>query len=123
MSATGAAAPAGHDPGRAQERTTLAWRRTGLALLIGAVTVSRLALDHLGPLVVVPGALTAATALWVVARGAGARRPVGATGAATPTGDGPAFSLLRDGRMPAVVAATLAALALGELLTALGALV
>ena len=108
------------DPGRAQERTVLAWRRTGLALLVGALTIGRLAVEHLGPVVVVPAALTAAAALWVVGLGARARRPAAAPGAAPERP--PAFAVLRDGRLPAVVAATLGALALGELLAALGAL-
>ena len=109
------------DPARAQERTTLAWRRTGLALLVGAVTIGRLTLDVVGPVVVVPAVLTAGAALWVLARGGRSRHPVGQDGADR-AGDGaaPVFSVLRDGRMPAVVTVTLVALALGELLAALG---
>lgn len=108
------------DPGRAQERTVLSWRRTGLALLVGAVAIGRLAADHLGPVVIAPAALTAAAALWVVGLGERARRPMAAPGAAP--GDPPAFAVLRDGRLPTVVAATLAALVLGELVAALGVL-
>ena len=107
----------GPDTGRAQERTALAWQRTGLALLLGAVTVARLALDHLGPAVVVPAAVSAAAALWVVTRGSRGRQPASVPGA-DPT-HRPGFAVLRDGRMPAVVAATLAALALGEVVAAL----
>jgi uncharacterized membrane protein YidH (DUF202 family) len=111
------------DPGRAQERTTLAWRRTGLALLVGAVTIARLTIDHLGPVVLAPAALAAAAALWVVVRGVASHREAPASGADRATHDTSSpFAVLRDGRMPAVVALTLALLAVGELAAALGSL-
>ena len=97
----------------AAERTTLAWRRTGLALLVGALTIGRLTLEDLGAGVVVPAGFVAGAAVWVLAGAARARRPAGAT---DPT-DG--MSVLRDGRLPAVVAGLVAALALGELAAAL----
>jgi hypothetical protein len=107
------------DPGRAQERTTLAWRRTGLALLVGAVTIARLSVEHLGLFVLAPAALAAGAALWVVVRGVSTRR----AGAGRAVADAPSpFAVLRDGRMPAVVALTLGLLALGELAAALGSL-
>ena len=104
------------DPAAAQERTTLAWRRTGLAMVVGALTIGRLTLDDLGVGVVVPTAVVAALATWVLVGAAGGRRLAGGR-------DGqPELSVLRDGRLPAVVAALLAALALGELVAVLSRL-
>ena len=100
------------DPAAPQERTTLAWRRTGLALLIGALTIGRLTLDALGPAVVVPTALAAALAGWVIIAALRTRRLARAH-----PGE-PGFSVLADGRLPAVVAALVGALAVGELLAA-----
>ena len=57
-------------PGRALQsdgRTTLAWRRTGLSLLVGSLTIGRLTLDTIGAAVVIPTAITAVLALWIVA--------------------------------------------------------
>ena len=67
------------DPGMQQERTTLAWRRTGLSLLVGSLTIGRLTLDTIGAAVVIPTALPAVLALWIVAvlLGAGRRPPAG----------------------------------------------
>jgi uncharacterized membrane protein YidH (DUF202 family) len=101
------------DPAAPQERTSLAWRRTGLALLVGALTIGRLTLETLGPAVVAPTMLATALAAWVVLASLRTRR----LGRAHP-GD-PTFSVLADGRLPAVVAGLVAALALGELLAAL----
>ncbi len=104
------------DRGAAQERTTLAWRRTGLALVVGALTIGRLTLDHLGPGVVVPTALVAALGAGVLLGAARARRLAGGR-------DGkPELSVLRDGRLPGVVASLMAVLALGELASALARL-
>ena len=111
--AAGRAAP---DPAAPQERTALAWRRTGLALLVGSLTIGRLTLDALGPAVVVPTVVGVAAAGWVVVLALRARRP------ARPHPGEPGFSVLADGRLPAVVAALVGGLALGELLAALAAL-
>ncbi len=103
----------GDDRGAAQERTTLAWRRTGLALVVGALTIGRLALEHLGERVVVPSVLVAAIGAGVLVGAARARRLTGGR-------DGePEMSVLRDGRLPGVVASLLAVLALGELASGL----
>jgi uncharacterized membrane protein YidH (DUF202 family) len=96
----------------AQERTTLAWRRTGLALLVGALTIGRLALEDLGPVVAVPTAAVAVAAAWVLLSSARERRLTHRGGA------DPAFSVLVDGRLPAVVATLVAGLAAVELLAA-----
>ena len=101
------------DPAAPQERTSLAWRRTGLALLVGSLTIGRLTLDTLGPAVVVPTVFGAALAGWVLIASLRTRRLARAH-----PGD-PTFSVLADGRLPAVVAALVGALALGELLAAL----
>lgn len=104
-----------------QERTALAWRRTGLALVVGALTVGRLSLDHLGSVVVVPTVVAASLAGWVLVAAVRERRPV--RGPADGSADGPQFSVLADGRLPAVVATLVGGLAAGELLAALASLV
>ncbi|MGL4176516.1 MAG: DUF202 domain-containing protein [Dermatophilaceae bacterium] len=97
------------DPAAAQERTTLAWRRTGLALLAVTVTIGRLGLEVLPPVVVVVPTLGAAGAAgWVVIRAARSRSEV-------PDGRGTALLVLRDGRLPALIAVVVAAAAIGEL--------
>lgn len=101
------------DPAAPQERTSLAWRRTGLALLVGSLTIGRLTLETLGPAVVAPTMLATALAAWVVLASLRTRRLARAH-----PGD-PTFSVLADGRLPVVVAALVGALALGELLAAL----
>ena len=85
------------DPAAAQERTTLAWRRTGLALVVGALTIGRLTLDDLGAVVAVPTAVAAALATCVLLRSSRARRRSSADAG------GPSFSVLADGRLPGVV--------------------
>ncbi|GGL32406.1 DUF202 domain-containing protein [Phycicoccus endophyticus] len=104
------------DPGMQQERTTLAWRRTGLALLVGSLTIGRLTLDSLGPAVLAPTALTAAMALYVVLGTLRQRR----LGQDHP--QDPRFSVLSDGRLVAVVAAVIGALSVGELAAAVATL-
>jgi Predicted membrane protein len=49
------------DPGLQPERTALAWRRTGLALLAGSLVGTRILPEALGPLAAIP-ALTGVTA-------------------------------------------------------------
>ena len=104
------------DPGMQQERTTLAWRRTGLALLVGSLTIGRLTLESLGPLVVVPTVMTAAMATYVVLESLRQRR------LAHEHPDDPRFLVMRDGRLVAVVALVIGTLALGELVAALAGL-
>ncbi|SOC52095.1 DUF202 domain-containing protein [Ornithinimicrobium cerasi] len=101
------------DPGLQQERTALAWRRTGLALVVGALTVGRLTMDTLGAGVLVPAVVAAALAAWVVGVTLRSRKYA----AVHP--DEPHFDrVLADGRVPAVVAVVAASLALGELTAA-----
>ncbi|MGG5260647.1 DUF202 domain-containing protein [Phycicoccus avicenniae] len=105
------------DPGMQQERTTLAWRRTGLALLVGTLTIGRLALDALGGAVLLPTVLVAALAGWVVVDTLRQKR----LGFVHP--DDPRYTVLRDGRLVLAVAVVVAALGLGELALAVSRLV
>lgn len=104
--------PPASDPATPQERTALAWRRTGLALLVGSLTIGRLTLDTLGPAVVLPTVTGATLAAWVVLEALRGRR------LARPHPQQPAFSVLADGRLPVVVAGLVGGLALGELVAA-----
>lgn len=101
-------APA-RDPGLQQERTVLAWRRTGLALVVGALTLGRLTMDTLGTQVLVPAVVAAALAAWVVVstlRGGRLARPH--------PRESQFSSMLHDGRVPAVLALVAASLAAVE---------
>jgi putative membrane protein len=101
------------DPGLQQERTALAWRRTGLALVVGALTVGRLTMGTLGSAVLVPTLVAAALSAWVVSVTLRGKRYAHAHP------DEPSFDrILRDGRVPAVVVVVTMSLALGELLSA-----
>ena len=108
--------PPASDPTAPQERTALAWRRTGLALLVGALTIGRLTLDSLGPVVVLPTVIAASLACWVLVESLRVRRM------ARTHPDQPGFSVLADGRLPVVVAGLVGGLALGELAAAVVAL-
>ncbi|KQZ74871.1 MULTISPECIES: DUF202 domain-containing protein [unclassified Nocardioides] len=54
-------------PGLQQERTLLAWRRSGLSLFVAALVISRIALVESAPVLFVGGAAGAVLALWVAA--------------------------------------------------------
>lgn len=97
------------DPGLQQERTVLAYRRTGLALVAGVAGVARLTFSTFGVAVTLPAAMAGALAVWVVV--ATMRR--GRLGAVS-THDDRFDSVLGDGRVPAVVAALTGGLAAGE---------
>lgn len=86
--------PAGSwDPGLQNERTALAWTRTGLALVVGVCVMARLALERVGAVTVV---------LLLVGRYGGAHRALTAR------------SPLPDGRLPAAVVAVVLLLGLAE---------
>lgn len=93
------------DPGMQQERTTLAWRRTGLSLLVGSLTIGRLTLDTLGWAVVVPTLMTTSVALWIVATALRERRL-----SREHPGE-PIFSVLSGGHLPAATMVTIGLLA------------
>ena len=95
--------------GLQQERTVLAWRRTGLALAAGSLVVARLLLPDVGPALVVPGLVAAALAVWVV------RRTVHRGRHAI---DGRGLTVLRDGRIVAAVSLALGLLAVAEIIGA-----
>ncbi|HET6560542.1 MAG TPA: DUF202 domain-containing protein [Marmoricola sp.] len=59
------------DPGRANERTALAWQRTALSLVAGAAVLARLTFDRLGVLAVGTLGVSALLALWVLAESRG----------------------------------------------------
>jgi uncharacterized membrane protein YidH (DUF202 family) len=88
------------DDGLQQERTVLAWRRTGLALAVAALLIARLTVQALGPVAVVLGILCAVAAAWVVLttlrRGRFSR---------TSSVDSAFDAVLHDGRAPAALAA------------------
>lgn len=96
-----------HDPGAQNERTSLAWTRTGLALLVASLLAGRFAAARLGPVAVVAGAIAAGTVVAVLYL-ARRRYRVGHTalhaGAALP-----------DGRLPALVTMVVILLAVLEL--------
>jgi uncharacterized membrane protein YidH (DUF202 family) len=100
------------DPGMQQERTTLAWRRTGLSLLVGSLTIGRLTIDSIGPLVVVPVVMTTAVALWIVASALRERRL-----SREHPGE-PIFSVLSGGHLPAASALTIGLLAVAVAVSA-----
>jgi uncharacterized membrane protein YidH (DUF202 family) len=54
------------DTGNAGERTALAWQRTALTVLAGALLVSRLSLDALGPAAFAVLVVTVPLAVWVL---------------------------------------------------------
>lgn len=104
------------DPGLQQERTALAWNRTSLALVVGALVVARLSLKDLGPGVAVPATLACTMAIWVWL---GAQRRSRMT---REHPHDPRFSILRDGTLPAATASVVALLALGEMVAGIAAL-
>ena len=92
------------DPGMQQERTTLAWRRTGLSLLVGSLTIGRLTLDTLGTVVVIPTVMSTVVALWITAVALRERRL-----SREHPGE-PIFSVLSGGHLPAAAMLTVALL-------------
>lgn len=104
------------DPGLQQERTLLAWRRTTLSMGAGALVIVRLSLTSGGWSVTVPLlvlALASVAWCWVII----ARR----THNADELHDHPGFrAVVRDGRLPVVMAAIVGVMCLSQLAVALG---
>ena len=92
--------------GRQNERTALAWQRTALSLLAGALVLARLTYERLGLLSLSSLLLAAPLCLWVFVESRGRyRHDAGIQLRARP----------RGGRAPAVLAAGLACMGLTEL--------
>ena len=86
-------------PGTATERTALAWQRTALAVLAGALLLARITFEELGRLAFVVVVVAVPLALWVLVESRSrARRGV-----------------LRGGRAAAVLTVAVVVLAAGEL--------
>lgn len=98
------------DDGLQQERTTLAWRRTGLALVVAAVVIGRLSMAQLGAAAVLLASFAVAGAAWIAI--ATLRR--GRLSSASRV-DSAFDSVLKDGQAPAALAAVTCLLALVEL--------
>ena len=105
------------DRGMQQERTLLAWERTGLSLVAAAIAVGRHALEGPGATIAVPCVLIAACGVWIYLESLRLGRAARASHAEPQFG-----ALLHDGRLPALVAALMAALCLGEAFAALAGL-
>lgn len=98
------------DDGLQQERTRLAWRRTGLALVVGSLIVARITLESDAGVLVVPVVLSGVIALWAVV--STLRRGRHSAPSRTDT----AFDdMLRDGKIPAALTAATVVLCLAEL--------
>lgn len=99
------------DSGAQNERTSLAWTRTALALLVGVVLATRLAAEPMGAVAVAFGAVVAPVAgvILVMARRRYKRAHVALHHEAS----------LPDGRLPAMVAVVTALLAVLEVAYAL----
>lgn len=101
------------DQGMQQERTLLSWERTGVALVAAAVTVGRHALGTPGALIAVPCAIVAMCGVWLYLASLREGRLARASHLE------PSFdAILRDGRLPTVVAGLMALLCLGEVAAA-----
>lgn len=53
-------------PGAQNERTTLAWGRTALSVLVTAAIVSRLAVDSIGPVALLAVVAAVPVSVWIV---------------------------------------------------------
>ncbi len=104
------------DRGMQQERTLLAWERTGLSLVVAALAVGRHAIEEPGALIAVPCLLVAACGVWIYLTSLRQGRQ-----ARTSLREPPFCAVLHDGRLPAVVAALMTTLCLCEAASALGA--
>jgi len=73
---------AGDDRGAGHERTALAWRRTVLAVVVGATLLARLVVDRLGAAGLVAVAVAVPAGVWVFwSTGRPRHRPAGSAAA------------------------------------------
>lgn len=101
--------PSGLPPGLQQERTTLAWRRSSLAVTALAVLVGRVAVADGPPAVVALSVLAGGAGLWLVVRGLRSRWTI-----ASPAE--PAYLVLRDAVLPLVISVAAMALCVAVVL-------
>ena len=98
------------DSGLQQERTALAWRRTGLTLVAASLIVGRLLLPAVGTVVISSAALGVAAAVWAVTSTRRAAKYKGGANARS------AFDfVLIDGRAPALITGMVCLLCVVEL--------
>jgi uncharacterized membrane protein YidH (DUF202 family) len=93
------------DPGISNERTALAWQRTALSLMAGSAVLTRLTMEHLGPLALVSVALALPLSLWVFFASRGRYSRDAGIGAKPRS---------RDGRVPTALTIAIAIVALTE---------
>lgn len=95
------------DPGKANERTALAWQRTALSLVAGAAIAARLGMADTGPVLLMVLGVAATLGLWIFAESS--RRYRHSTGTAARAGG-------RGGRAAFMLAVATTLIAGGELL-------
>lgn len=98
-------------PGRANERTALAWQRTALSLLAGCAAMARITWTALGPVALALAGVAAVLALWVFLESRGRYRH--AAGITMRDHD-------RGGRAPLFLAVATVVLAVMELTALVG---
>ncbi len=115
MSTSSEPAPSPADNGLQRERTTLAWRRTGLALWVGAALLGRLTAEAHGRVSLLLVALALALATWAVSSTL-RRDPLSSSGTIESAFD----AALPDGRLPAALSTVAVLLCVVELAVILG---
>lgn len=99
-------------PGLQQERTTLAWRRSSLALSVLALLVARVAFSDESPGVVALSVVAGAAALWLVVGGLRSRWSM-------PSQAEPDYLVLRDAVLPLLISVAAMVLCVAVVLVAI----